>query len=876
MSIRKHHGLAHSLFAEEAVMKRVLLFALCVCAVSGAVGAEAGFRTGSSLEKSGAGAKISFSLVAPADVEVAVIDSSNRVVRHLAAGVLGGANPPPEPLKAGLVQEVLWDGRDDFGNSAAGAPFKIRVRSGTDVKFGRFVGDQPYLVMGQSIACDEEGNIYIQSNPGSPHIRVFDPDGRYLREILPFPADLPPETMKSVMSWDSEGGAFRPRNGSALWPSFYGGQKMIQASVRAGVLCADFGRLYRLDPRGGIIGESMASHDLWGGARRQGFPDSSQGGVGIWVALSPDGKYAYLSGPYSNKDQDVPPGRVYRVALDGKDTWKEFATVKVTGKYSNHMGYWDTYWGPRSAVQGIACDSKGQVYVCDRENGRVVVFDQEGKELDSIAVPFAEQVAVHPASGAIYVLQKDRKSYSDAHVVLMKFDKTGDGVKPSATYTFSPQTRKPQMVLAAGTSRALVWITGVPGGMLALEDKGVSFEPAKTSYQPPADFPGNWVRFAVDPLRDEVYVQDGGHKVYRFDGRTGEGGRLMRDGKPVFATDVSVGYDGLLYFQMAPGAGPSTAEYSGPLHRYTRDMNPAPYPSGTHVITPYTYSRYGHGLNCEKGFGIGPKGELYVSVMYAFAKYVIGGFGPDGKPINGLYMRGAFAKGSNFKGGQDKNWDSAVVGPIPGANGGVRVDLAGNIYVAMQVFPEKYAVPDKFAKDPSYAGSVGSVVRFNSTGGAVLGIADAESKQADAPRLALTRKMVAEGATRIYSGIGPLSGNWASTSDCCVCRVPRFDLDRYGRVYMPNAVGNCVRIVDNNDNLILEFGKYGNFDSQLVNPNTDAGRAGKPAVAVPGIPLAWPTGVGVSENSVYVSDSYNNRAVRVDLTWKNEEVLDIK
>jgi len=830
---------------------------------------EAAFTAKPLAAKDGDRVKISFTLAAPTDVEIAVLGADGKVVRHLAAGVLGAKNPPPEPLKAGLSQSIEWDGKDDFGKPAAAA--KVRVRAGTGVKFGRFVGCQPYLGGAQSIACDEEGSIYIQSNPGGAHIRVFDSEGRYLREILPLPADLPPEAAKGLMTWDENAKTFRPRNSNALWPGFYGGAKLIQASAKNGVLCADFARVYRLDPRGGVIGESMASQDLWGGAKRAGFPDNKEGGVGVWMALSPDGKRAYLSGPFGGAD--APPGRVYRVDLDGRDTWKEFVTIKCAGNYQKHMGYWDTYWGPRSAVQGVAVDAKGRVYVCDRENGRVVAFDEDGKELDSVTVTFPEQVAVHPATGAIYVLQRDRTSYGDAHVVLMKFDKLGKDAKPSATLKLSPKTRRPQMVLSAGKSRSIVWLTGVPEGMVALEDKGASFEPAKTEYQPPADLPGNWVRFAVDATRDEVYVQDGGNRIYRFDGRTGEGGQLRKDGKVFYATDVSVGYDGLIYFQMAAGKSEAAQDYSGPLHRYTRDLQPAPYPGGSHVITPYIYSRYGHGLNCEKGLGVGPNGEVYVSVMYNWAKYLVGGFGPDGKPMKGSYLR--FSE-SNYKAGQDKNWDSGVIGPIPGANGGVRVDLAGNIYVGMQAVPEGYAPPAGFEKDPAYAGVTGSVVRFGPKGGAVLGVADAVSQQADAPKIALNRKMTAEGATRVYEGIAPFSGNWASTSDCCVCRVPRFDLDRYGRLYMPNAISNSVRLVDNSNNLILEFGKYGNFDSQLVNPNTEAGKAGKPTVATPEVPLAWPTGVGASDAHVYVNDSYNNRVLRADLTWKAEESCEVK
>ena len=42
--------------------------------------------------------KISFAVDQPTDVEVAVVDARGKVVRHLAAGMLGGKAPPPAPL----------------------------------------------------------------------------------------------------------------------------------------------------------------------------------------------------------------------------------------------------------------------------------------------------------------------------------------------------------------------------------------------------------------------------------------------------------------------------------------------------------------------------------------------------------------------------------------------------------------------------------------------------------------------------------------------------------------------------------------------------------------------------------------------------------
>ncbi|GAH47452.1 unnamed protein product, partial [marine sediment metagenome] len=172
--------------------------------------------------------KISFAVSKATDVEVAVLDSEGKVVRHLAAGVLGGEKGPPEPLKRGLRQELEWDLRDDFGEPAKGGPFKVRVRAGLGVKFGRFIGGDPCTFGAiNSVAADEDGNVYVLGargllNQGHMALRVFDPEGRYLREIMPFPAGLPPGAMKDVARWDEGKRAFRPRNLKNLNPDFYG------------------------------------------------------------------------------------------------------------------------------------------------------------------------------------------------------------------------------------------------------------------------------------------------------------------------------------------------------------------------------------------------------------------------------------------------------------------------------------------------------------------------------------------------------------------------------------------------------------------------------------------------------------------------------
>jgi hypothetical protein len=134
---------------------------------------------------------IKFALSAGADVEVAVLNAEGRVVRHLAAGVLGGENPPPAPLKGGLEQSIEWDGLDDYRHRAEGGPFSVRVRAGMSVKLEQIAGGSPYLyflgghgdhnrwgITGVELKSD--GKVYVAGHSsalGPVAIRQYDIDG---------------------------------------------------------------------------------------------------------------------------------------------------------------------------------------------------------------------------------------------------------------------------------------------------------------------------------------------------------------------------------------------------------------------------------------------------------------------------------------------------------------------------------------------------------------------------------------------------------------------------------------------------------------------------------------------------------------------------
>ena len=858
-------------------MHRALLSAVVILIASGAArAAEASFKTAPTAVKNGAGATVAFKLAAPADVEVSILNAQGAVVRHLAAGVLGGKNPPPAPLQSGLDQSIAWDGKDDFGKAAVGGPFQVRVRGGSGVKFGRFIGDDPYTFGGiNSIAADEDGRLHAMSFDGALNqnmdtLRVFSADGSYQRTLLPFAADLAPERVKPAAEWDATRKSFVPHNGRSQLPQFYpwgGGARLVSAS-KAGIVLTFGTDVYRLDADGGNI---RGPFPMWSKTAKLENPN--------WnipqLAVSPDGRYIYYANVAGTKYQpktfgdtnpNWPQGRVYR-----QDTSKAGSDPEKF--YDLELPDWDKekYWLPdawnkRTAAYGLAVDGKGHVYVCDLVNQEIVEVDPQGKKVSATKAPWPERVHVDPGSGAYFVICRvDRPRDGAVEKKLVKVVGRGPQGKIVSELPLKQRGLGEATALGQANGQPVLWIAG-GGALLCVRDAGDKLAVTPTAFKPREDAQQDWNRIAVDYERDEVYTSNGGNLLYRYDGKTGVGGVLLRDGKPFNGVDLAVGYDGNLYCRTGTG-------YSGPLERFDRDLKPVAFASGSHILSPYIYSRYGVG-NCEKGVGVGPNGEAYVNFMYGWNKYFIAGFGPDGKPLAGNYLKGKIPQKSEGGAKQAEGLDSAVVGPIPASCGGIRVDLAGNLYVGMRLKPKEFAPPAGKEKDAAYTTWTGSIVKFGPNGGTVTGAVKEDDQPEKGKTVLADQGMTVEGALTIYPGVAPFSGGgYGGGGSSCVCRVPRFDLDRFGRLVFTNCVTNEVAVIDNAGNTILTFGAYGNFDSQRV-PAGSTDR--KPTVAGPAIPLAWPTGAGFGKEHIYVNDTYNRRVVRVDKTYAVEAVCPVK
>ena len=362
--------------------------------------------------------------------------------------------------------------------------------------------------------------------------------------------------------------------------------------------------MYRLDLRGGVPGEKLAT-----GVR--GFPAGAGKALRDHTGpecycVSPDGKYLYLSGPHPGKkpSADIQPGTVWRTKLDGSEAMMStFVVLPSTpdGPWSKPGGKTGGAFGP---VHGIAVDLQGNVYVCDREKNRVAVFDEAGKDIGAIAVKNPDRVVLHPRTGAIYVLRRFNRD-AEHSMIVDKFNSFEKGAAAVASYTNFYPRNFPKMAVTASGNRTLVWFTGAtyadnprlddpkfteygfggrPVGLMALEDKGDRFQSVTLPYGPQPEVQ-RLLRIATDPLREEVYVSNDmweciatNGMICRFNGDTGVGGPLKKDGKVFYAEDLTVGCDGLLYVKSgrqdvratrAPDRGPSPGPLPGHRHQQT-------------------------------------------------------------------------------------------------------------------------------------------------------------------------------------------------------------------------------------------------------------------------------------------------------------------
>jgi hypothetical protein len=818
------------------MMTRILLSLLLLAPVSQALE----FSSPPKATKDG----VTFTLSKAADVEVAVLDAKGAVVRHLAAGVLGGKNPPPPPLQPGLEQKIAWDGRNDAGAEATGGPFKIRVRAGMSVVFGRFLGGSPYTggvvqmpyrAPVNGLVVDGEGNLIVKlmSAVGSHgnsgmwpwHLRKFDRNGEYVKTILPYGPGTAPDKASGVDLLKTPDGRYTPQLKTSLYPVFAVlgneiGPRLIDGRIL--FIHSEARRLNFLSIDGSNRLETIP---MWSDKSKLKCP----AWLDIQVALSPDGKTAYYSNvagtAYDGKkpadiDAAWPQGRIYRHDLTkpGQDPIPFFDFTLPSGDY-----WMPSAWDKKTAAAGIDTDAQGNVLVGDLVNQEVVEITPEGKKLSATKVPWPDKVIVSRKTGALYVVSRKVSRGGLPPATLTKIVGRGDAAKVVAELPLKGTVGG----AAALDESGVLWLAGQEKEgeksgdvLLRVEDRGTSLVigSAQLLNRDP-DAIGFVGYMDVDREAELVYVTGNGAGVWRYHGETGQGGRL-----PIKAVDLAIGPGGHVYTW-------GTGSYDGPIARFTRDLKPAPLGDAGPSTYGRLYGRAGRGA-AVCGMDVDQKGRVYAT--YGTNECHVRVYDEKGQLVD-------FPR--KEKHGDEKGVEfPALITGVTGYGGSLRLDPQGNVYLLQEGLPKGTPAAPGHEKDEAFRNAVGTIYKFPPSGGEI------ETKDYHVVNV--------KGALALYPGCGPVS-RWNAVGSCA-CTKPRFDVDDYGRLYVPNAITFSVSVRDNADNEIVKFGSYGNLDS-----------------AGPDLPMGWPVTAGASDRFVYVGDALNHRVVRADKKFALEASVEL-
>ncbi len=882
---------------------------------SPAGGGEVTFAKAPAAAAQGGKTVVSFAVSAETDVAAYVLDAKGSVVRHLAAGMLG--KNPPAPLKPGLSQSIEWDGKDDVGETARGGPFSVRVAAGMRPKHEGFVFStpegKPYNFLGtiRGLAVTPEGSVcaiiyraYIRAT-GNFEIQRFTRDGHYDGTLAPFSGHLKPEDVKGYKPCVGGDGRPLPR-----WMSpsrFRDLPYLPRKPLTQTPIVDEKGRLMMLV---GGKGFGLVSVGPDGSV-----PDVSFGNtfsydqpLGIWgnqfeVGLArsdADPGTALLTGmKTSAKRKTANLHAVFRVPLagNGKIT-PVFGDPNAAGSDEKHL----------KDPSSVSTDGKGNTYVADTGNNRVVAFEEKsGKFLGSISVPSPHWVGVHRPSGAIYV-------HSGSEVLKFAGIKAGSAAArlklPKATAA-PIRWRKHLWVFALDSGRKTprLWI-GQCNNPEALrrpastqlvwcDDLGERFSDIECVRWEPA----SKMTWSITSDPTHRYVM---YKNNILDDRTGE----IRMAKGRLGGTPKLGPDGLVY-ALPSGGNMHRRSLDGKIvpfsgvkagnWKYRRDEKGQPHAfremkkgekafvGGASMKSEIVeWPGTGQGLpvapsgtsGCERDFTIDRKGNIYVKNRgrVYHGEMIVDVYDKDGK-----YLRSAIPSCSD-----------GAYGP--------RLDAAGNIYMAEGIIRGENNVPPELkSMSQAYALYYASLVKFSPKGGAAWHLSGEEYQKnfsCPPPKLGLKTEKVTMVVNRWIRKDKVLEGaEWwrpgysvyQNVGSGCHCFGHLFDTDDFGRSFFPDTLRFRMSVVDAAGNEVLHLGGYGNRDNRgphswVRDPETKQLRPRKDSdpqdlvspYAQPEFAFAYLNSVAVTDDHIYALDALNNRVTKIRMNYAADTTVKIR
>ena len=831
---------------------------------------------------------IAFTSKAYCDVTVAIEDADSKIIRHLASGVLG-KNAPSPFQKNSLKQTIVWDGKDELGRYVDDKEcLAVRVSLGLNARFERTLFWSPHrMAAGSAYALMRSApeGVYVLFRGLASQLILFDHDGNYVRTVYPFPRNkidkvkglkwqvFPPDNERLPSKLGSHDQmSFLPDYGAK------GEELYTQAmDVRDDRICLAGGRLVLLSTDGSSGDMKLAGPET---AYYVGTPNSRKFFVYLpnSVALSPDGKRAYLTGYMCHKrTTHFPPHR----------SWYHLVNVVdlETGKISRFAGSEATFATPKGAdnahfrcPMSVACDAKGRVYVADNMNNRIQVFRPDGTYFKTIPVKRPGIVRVDPKNGDVYVRSSDlvivgghegkfgarrwgnheRRRSKTAPPRLTVF---GPVENPKLKASYAVLTRygwqrkacfDESVEIDFYTDPHRIWASPVPSG------RSVHTKCAIRMYQPQGEklvlkrnfddaarralvYSRAWrftrPRMAVSPATGLLYVGLMMWDTATYDPCFKEvvivdpdTGRIKVEALPTDPEDMSFDWKGRIYLRTynavtrfdPKGWREVPFDYGDERVVSHGGSGGKPYRARSALVLP---SGGKGGLHLG-GFGVSPEGTVVAACINPAdpnEKSRMKEKNIQADSRGGAYTPRVYP--GRCRGQEvhvfDKHGQVLKMDVAPGINGcnDVEIDRDNNVYLIAAGTPYLNGKP--------YFNGRGCTL-MKLVPGKMKGLAAAKAivplpEELRPKRLVdMTRPGIwVEGAEWLFGPVGA-DGHWGSGGRCH-CRVlGRFALDYFGRSFAPEVDRFRVVVLDTNGNVILRIGRYGNVDDgmPLVKPDT--------------------------------------------------------
>jgi len=824
---------------------------------------------------------VEFTLSEATDVTVSLINAKDSsCIRHLAAGVLGPTAPPPL-LQGTLTQKIEWDGTDDRGIPIPATVTVVpRVRAKMSVRLKNLVGDDPYLFSRtiEGLTTDHDGNLIISgglnnmtrlSGIGTFTIRQFTADGIYIKTLFPFASNKPIDSVKGydLIEWGD--GSYSPKLPMTQIPIFGTALPARQnTAILKGLVPGTLQLFCWFSNMGPTMYNKMGLQTMsttgsiptlapiipLDSQFAEGVEGPQQRGAAFYCP-SANPRYLYFSGRYTaiKSDNRIPEkscyyrdGRVFRMDLESGATslWLNMDTLP------DNPAAMDTTVGVANVFaiyQGIAVDDSGHVFVCDRWKSRIGVYDTMANLIDSIPLKDPENVFFSKTEGALYAVSKSYdpkiKPARTGILNLYKFSSWRHPATPiCSTQLFKGmidlQNARTHLATTTVSGQQVLWVGYSSFGVKGLLTNNNRFtEYKKFKYDP--FLMGNdgtdygFGHMDLDRRNESVYFTNNKAKLYKItDWNHPVVVACSTSSKSALeAADLTIGTDNLLYVKVF-----GQSEYKGPVLRKTLNHyhTPAPYANtGNDTCIKFLESRF-DARNGDHGLAVSPKGQISTISW------------------RGVGRSKYYAMQFENIGGQDTGKAIDIAGILTSQNGGIRYDGMGNVYLGVKASAPDRLLELPYISDEAYQGAVGGVVKLPQ-----------DLTQAKVNYTAMSGSLgdIAKISGSLKEYPADLSP-FPAYKGGCACPSPRFDVDPYGRLFIPSAVTQKVTVIDNNGNLILKFGQYGNIDSRggLAGPGQ--------TIPTPAIPLAWPYSACASEEHIFVSDMMNNRIVRLAMDYE--------